>query len=246
MSDRHQINPERGCGKKKEGAFYAENESSPGGALRMWTDILDDGGCYEEMAVWEVPSRQTIRFQARASLVACELIRMGDQFGFQDEKVDRFISLGTPAPSGRIPRSGLVDHVGANHYSAYSFRQEMREKGLSRRLPKSFALELARWIAEYGACPVFFTHSRIPVIGDNMAECEDILAECMGYNPEKVWRLPTWYHEGLTMYATKDLDSYSGHSSVLIPILSLVNQLDRNWQVHAENPAYMRALEFFD
>ena len=235
------VNPARGCGQKKEDAFYAECESAPGGNLQRWIHILDDGGTEHELPLWYAPPRKSIMFNPQASLVANEIVRDGDEFSFLDEDVDLFVSL-----KGRIPSRGLVDHVGGKFYSAYSFYQETMAHGPSRRMSRDSAVTLARYIHKYGPCPIFFTHSRIPVIGpEQRGEVERVCVACLDSLEikEDRWQR-TWENQDLSLF--RGGSGYNGNRSIMLAVLSIVSQLEKNWKNRRNNPAYQAAKELFD
>jgi hypothetical protein len=60
---------------------------------------------------------------------------------------------------------GLIDHVGSNHYTPFSFATELQQMGPSRRLTPA----LAQYLAPKTPFPIFFTHSDMPFFADMTA-----------------------------------------------------------------------------
>ena len=88
---------------------------------------------------------------------------------------------------------GLFDHIGASHYTPYSFAKELNERGPNRRTSPAFAREVAE-LTGGRPFPIWFT-AKLPAFHDT--EQRDIVEELLkdwlteptdGYSWEPTWK----------------------------------------------------------
>ncbi|KKM01694.1 hypothetical protein LCGC14_1791850 [marine sediment metagenome] len=232
-------NPERGCGTKAPGGTYCEGPtSSTGGALRTWAWLLGDG--HSECIPLTVPPRQMIVINPAATITICAIVKDRQPY-FEGLAEAAYLHLLQVTKN-----QGVADHVGEKYYSAYSFAEETKRHGPSRRIPKAMAKRLLDIVWSRGPIPMLFTHNRMPIF--NSPGHFDVATEhamyCLGLNSlhdEDINWNPTWQHPEWSQYS----DGYRGDDHVLIPILRLLDELDRDWRNKKSIPAYVDAKEFF-
>lgn len=180
-------NPERGCGTKKEGGCYGESgDRSPNGTLlENW--CLGSHIEEQENFYVEVPPRGVWLFNPAASLISGNLVsdldpHMAGAYDASDAGVIR-----------KVGGVGLIDHVGAAHYTPRSFAAEAFEHGISRRLPPSTAREIARLCP----LPIFFV-ARLPIFPDDISAISAWASmphedeEAPTFNMTPSWRDSRW------------------------------------------------------
>lgn len=144
-------NPERGCGTLVAGGFYAQGGMSDDGVLAPWTFVLGDGTEGGENLYVALPARQMTIARLPETLQTGRLVTPeGDAI-----PTDQLL----PALR-KLPKFALFDHIGANNYSAYSFAAEAARHGVSRRIPR----EIAEQVAKLAPLPIVFSHSIMPTI----------------------------------------------------------------------------------
>ena len=237
-------NPERGCGTKTAGGTYAEGpEGSASGVLRKWAWLLGDG--YKRLLPITVSPRQMIVINPAATIYSGSLVKSVLP-GFGDSEEAAYQRL-----LKKTKNQGVADHVGEKYYSVYSFAEETRIHGPSRRIPKSLAERLLEILWRRGSVPMLFTHNRMPVF-DSRAHLETALEHahiCLGLDPaigsipvELYDWDPTWQNDEWSQYVEGATD---GRRHVLIPILRLIDQLDNDWRRKKKYEPYRDAKEFF-
>lgn len=233
--------PPRKCGRKKPDSFYIEGSLVPGGSLHAWTWLLGNG--VDDILPVELPPRQMSLINPRACIASGEKVLADDEFvPIDTADGELYIQL-----ENSIKNVGIGDHVGKNNYSAYSFAKETAELGASRRVNRDIAELYARLIAQFGAVPIIFSHSRVPVFADKR-HFKGVFGFCKtlwhhigerSWHGNACWRLPEW-----GMYARHD--QYDGRNSAMTLILATVDALDNNWNAHRAFPLWQEAKEKFD
>lgn len=224
MSDATYVaNPERGCGTKKEGGFYAEGTTSPNGALSLWTWIL--GTCTEAGLNCFVspPARKVVQGNLAASLVMGEFVSNDVPFERRIGSEKNYLGKQYATLKRQAAPVALFDHVGSKFYTPHEFMKEVRELGPSRRITPQVAEEIAKMTP----IPVVFTHSDIPLFRDE-AERDAVVELAAGllseYDQDQVRYLPTWMSPEWGLYSScKD----RGDDHYLRQILGLLSRLKR-------------------
>lgn len=234
-------NPGRGCGKKKEDAFYLEGGApSAKGNLWAWTWAL---GGHDASAPIVLPPRQVVGVNPAACLTTGTLVKADDQYEPAEWDAPTYYRL-----LDSTKRIGVGDHVGADNYTAVSFAKETMEYGLSRRVPRNVAALFAELIRKHGAIPSMMTHSRIPVFSTE-AEMNVALELALDIWPEMendLHKCATWMVKDWGMYCSIRRNQYNGKRSAMIPILNVVGGLDKDWESHKGNPKWQAARETYD
>ena len=155
-------NPIRMCGRKHDGFYIESGPGSIHGSLSLVTLVTGDLRQSGENILCEIPPRGVHRF------CPVDTLRLGEvcfdaaaaSTPLSRKEVERIAYNGTKS-------LGLIDHVGSNHYTPVSFVIELHELGASRRVTEEMAREVIA-INRMGitAIPIFFTHSRIPLLSD--------------------------------------------------------------------------------
>jgi hypothetical protein len=117
-----------------------------------------------------------------------------------------------------LPPLALIDHIGSQHYTPYSFYRECVVHGPSRRIPHN----IARAIAKHTPIPIVFTHSWLPVA--HPAFVGDLL-EWSGITPNHegiAYIRPTWDNPD---WGIRAKDIYHGDDHWIISVL---RQMDKN------------------
>lgn len=175
-------NPTRRCGRLREGGYYLQSEVFAGGTLAAWTWVLGRHVVGERPTLYvDVPPRAAVLFNPLATLST----------GFQIMDTS-FEVEEAPAHLQHVGYLGVLDHVGSRYYTPWTFAEECRLLGPSRRVPES----LMRRIAPLLPLPVFFAHADVPVF-ESFPRAQHFLLEfaCVGldevtFNP--TWENPTW------------------------------------------------------
>lgn len=140
-------NPTRGCGTLRKGGFYARGDQSPGGTLNAWSWVLGEhviGGWNYSISV---PARQMQVVHLPGTLVSGKMATV-------PLPLDDFPHL------RNLPPVALLDHIGSQHYTPYSFFDECVKHGPSRRIPPS----IAKAVAHHCPIPILFAHSELPCV----------------------------------------------------------------------------------
>lgn len=233
MHDPHyEPDPPRGCGRKVPGGFYAEADFAPPGPLNAWTWCLGDGveGGFNCTAV--IPPRRALFGNLAATLAVGEFISLDVPF----DPHTTGVSLAYKRLSNRTSREALFDHVGAVHYTAASFADEVRLLGPSRRMPPQMARIVAGMVplpAVYTfPLPRFRTEAQRAAVIDLLPLLIDDL--------EPVSTTATWMETDWGIYAGMD----DGRAHYMRPLLGILDRIQNEWDLVGANPYYrqMRAL----
>lgn len=144
-------NPERGCGTLVAGGFYAQGSMSENGVLSPWTWTLGEGTEGGDNLYVALPARQMTIARLPETLQTGRLVTP------EGDAIPKEQLLPT---LHKLPKFALFDHIGANNYSAFSFAAEAARHGVSRRIPK----EIAEQVAKLAPLPIVFSHSIVPTI----------------------------------------------------------------------------------
>lgn len=241
-------NPSRGCGTKKHDAFYLEGAVGAVGDLYAWTWCLGDG--LDDSILLALPPRQESFINPAATITSGELYLADDVY--VPAEYDH-------ALYGRVLQStrniGIGDHVGSQNYSAYGFAKECGVYGPSRRVSRETAMRYAALMEELKRAgkshclPIMFTHSRVPVfVSEWERKMAYQIALLFGWydglwqadsHPEACWLVDDW-----GMYSRHD--QYPGNRSQMIPILAVVEGIDREWSAHRHDRQWQEARAFYD
>jgi hypothetical protein len=217
-------NPSRECGSLVEGSCYAMASFSKDGNLLpiTWTLGHHVYGGYN-LSV-EVPARENLFIDPEMTIDMRELItyRMG--------QANRALGSYDRSELPQLQRLGdnaLIDHVGMNNYTAWSFAQEVMKYGPSRKI----APKLAKQIANMLPLRIFFT-ADLPIFESNaqrddfIRACEIALPEDVGY--EHTWKYTNWGAR-LTEYDDyQSIMTKSGSWHYLLPVLKYLDK-ERDW-----------------
>lgn len=202
-------NPPRGCGRLKEGGFYARGDVGSGGTLRSWSWVLGEhviGGF--NYAISAPPrSMQLVHFPA--TLVSGKLMT---------DPVD----LSEFPHLRNLPSVALLDHVGSAFYTPFSFYKECAAHGPSRRIPE----DIAKVIAKHCPLPILFTHDWLPIADKVIVEP---LLQWAGANPEYKVYDPTPFDAdwGITVRET-----YNGRDHWAISLMQKMDEVGKGKQRH--------------
>ena len=234
--DNSEANPPRACGRKKSGAYYLETPGmGEGGVLRPWTWVLGDG--LQDIIEVEAPARGVMVIDLPC-LMDGQGISHPLPFSADDGRSEFQLST-----HGKFGTAALIDHIGTNNYSAYSFYDEARQHGVSRRVTFNDAMVASDHVMRKSVLPIVFTHSNVPVFGNKLErDLALVMAlECYpdGYmynilNMDATWRNPSF---GSSNRAGSD---YCGQDHYLIPILWMVDDIR-----FGRGRAHDRAIQFF-
>ena len=230
-------NPKRGCGYKVAGGFYAECEFGAGGILSPWTWVLGDGLEGGVNCLAAAPPRRTVYGNLAGSLVLGELVGSDVPLYFVKDD-EAMVYEGLKQRSGTV---ALFDHVGSKFYTAWSFAEECKQYGPSRRLSPVMARELAGQVP----LPIVFTHGRMPLFRSVEARSKAIwlMNELIdGFVLEDYGVGPTWLAESWGIYSGME----NGADSWLRPLLSVWHRLEKDWHLVKDNPLFQEAKVIFD
>jgi len=186
----------RGCGMPVKSGTYLASDGSSGGSIKTATWLLD--WCLTDAPsaqfTVQVPPRAMMQIDPLASVLTRSLVPPGTM---EPTVTDDLAQVGV------LGRFGLADHVGESNYTPWSFFQELREQGPSRRVPHAVAAELAKHLP----CTIIF-FMPLPIIGTrqevdnwltfgNRAGIETVAGQ---RNDNHNFRLaPTWEHPRWTI-----------------------------------------------
>jgi len=175
-------NESRGCGKLKRGGCYLQGRQGPGGNLKSWSWVLGEPWFGGINLYTDNPSRSVVVFNGAASLVGDEIVL--PLYPLDDFRERKHLA--------HVPVRCLLDHVGAAHYTPWSFAQETIGRGPSRKVTHDFAA----MIAGIGVpIPIFFTH-KIPVCESEEQAMEFASALLVKRVEDLHVPSPTWHHPG--------------------------------------------------
>lgn len=235
-------NPTRGCGTKKPNSFYIEGEMSAGGGLHALTWLFGDG--VENFIPLNIPPRQIQFANIPATIARGSLVLNEGKYQPSDWERDIYKHLASSA----VPPIGIVDHVGKNNYSAYSFATEVGLYGPSRKITPQMATIVGELIHKTGPLPIMFTHDRVPTFTTSK-EVDDAIQMALGcflFDYKNLAYNPVWEYGSWGMYAIKN--QWTGAHNprhfmhVLLPV---IDQIDKHWKDRKDNEAYQAAKTFF-
>lgn len=226
MIGRYYPNPGRGCGTKKENAWYLEGSLfSADGPLWAWTWLLGDG--VENLFFLGFPPRGMELINPAATIALREKVLDKPEFHpFGDREREEYNRMRQATRT-----LGLGDHVGKQHYTPYSFANEVSHYGPSRRVPEKIAIALNETMRERGAIPIIFTHSEMPIF-DTYEKAEEARDIIEALYPDVVnWNdlnyEPTWIHADFGQYAERE--QYTGSDHWLTRVLRAMNDLKNGY-----------------
>jgi hypothetical protein len=195
--------PERGCGQKKENAFYLEATISIDGVLSAWSWLLP--GVRKEPVYTSLPSRSQVLIDLDGSL-----------------STRSPIIWGTPVQNlGIIPDVPCIaDHVGESFYTPFQFKQEVIRFGPSRRTNPQQAKLFSQQLDEWGKLLIAF-EAKLPVFSNAAValEARDLCIRMLQLEDEYDDTEDTWTHPDFTSHTW----GYKGEDSWLIPILMFLD-----------------------
>lgn len=203
-------NPTRGCGHLKAGGFYARGDTGVGGRLNAWAFVLGE----HVIGAWNyniaVPARQMRIVHLPATLVSGKM-------STEPIPLDDFPHL------RNLPPVALLDHVGAESYTPWSFFEECGKHGPSRRIPP----DIAKAIAKHTPIPILFTHAWMPLVDPHFIEqalewSETKYADRLSYDPTPFD--PEW---GITTDAP-----FRGETHWIVPLLYQMHERSGGKQCH--------------
>jgi len=148
---------ERGCGTLKEGGFYCRGDRSPNGTLQAWVWALGQHIIGGQNYTVTVPARQMQVINLPQTLLRMRLVSDVKEPRGDIRWTDNF---------ERLPVVAVIDHIGADNYTPWSFAQECRDMGPSRRIPEN----VAKVIAQHCPMPILFTHSDMPLVDERVLD----------------------------------------------------------------------------
>jgi len=216
-------NPTRGCGKKKKGGFYLEAPLGPHGTLAPLTWVLGThvvDGRSGRNVLTQAAQRSMTMINPAATLLKGEVAmpELLSSLDISDGQLNDMLDCGVKPGiadrlSGRVGELGILDYVGSNNYTPWSFAMELLAYGPSRKVTKDFM----RQIAPYLPLPVFFTMKGLPFFSKegelSLAWLDSIDAD-RGH--EATMSLPTWWHDDWGMGARH----YNGDDHMVVDILA--------------------------
>lgn len=203
----YQENPERGCGLKVGGGFYAEAETSPFGTLNLWTWILGDGVAGGDNIFAAVSPRGHNFFNPAATIMSRGIIYEPSAFGKHAEASKKTRTY--EHWKSKMTKFALIDHVGAANYNVQSFVDEVKKLGPSRRVSPSMAKALVGKVP----IPIYFTHPHVPLFRNESYKGSVVDRLPMVYpHPEadSLYLTPTWGRLDEREHPMEVLGLYSG------------------------------------
>lgn len=215
-------NPVRGCGQKKKGGFYLEAPLSPYGTLAPLTWVLGthiiDGYPWRNVLTQAAQRSMTVINPAatllKGEVVMPELLSNMDISDFQlDDMIKHGVKSGIAGRLfERVGELGILDYVGSDNYTPWSFTRELKAYGPSRKVTKDFM----RHIAPYLPLPVFFTMKGLPFFSNEDLLCR-ASAEAGIEGLVLLW--PTWWEENWGMGARH----HTGDNHAMVPVLQYMD-----------------------
>ena len=207
--------PVRGCGQKKPGGCYLEMDASPSGQLGKITWVLGTHIDESELdLMWSnvytsASKRGFSIINPAATLATGQIVyRKDKQVLLTPVQNDLYQEL-----VNRVGPLGILDRVGSDNYTPWSFAEEVWHYGPSRKVSSLF-LET---IAQFLPIPVFFCHGDMPIYGRGSSVAASSAAEMFlgasygEYRYSPTWTDPDW---GMGAQLKKD-----GSDHYLVPIL---------------------------
>jgi hypothetical protein len=185
-------NSPRKCGSQRDrGCTYLDSAMSGSGSIQPGVWLLDWCRTDPPTAQFaiDVPPRAMIQIDPLATVLTRSIIPAGGMVGplpLADDQ-NHLTILG---------RFGLLDHVGENNYTPWSFMQELRKLGPSRKVPHDVAAEIAKHLP----CPIIFTMP-LPILGNEIAVNDWRYASDPTRSPYAYTWTPTWENPHWTLLA---------------------------------------------
>lgn len=230
----YKINPKRGCGTKKHDSFYAEADVGQGGHLASWCWLLGDGLVGGDILPMRIPPRGQVIINPAATLTLRDLFVADGPFQpLTSDQAEVYTHY-----KNRTKHIGVGDHVGSEHYSAFSFAKETAYYGPSRKMAPDMAKIMAHIIYQAGPVPILFSHARVPLFKADVnievmqqlideAEADYIKLPGTGIDWQSKNYEATWLHSDFGMSAR--LDHYLGKDHFMVAILQALDMVDRQW-----------------
>ncbi len=212
-------NPERGCGTKKNDAYYLEGDVGDDSPLWAWTWVLGDGLDHViSIARYQIPTRGVVGINPAVTLLKECFVGDRDPIVLgigEKEGYEYFLT--------KTKNAGSADHIGHQYYTPMSFAREVMQYGPSRRVPPQTAAFFANIFQRIGPFPMFFSHSQIPLFAgirqrDAIYEIVDELLPKTDYQP---WLNACWKYDEWGQYAIKNQDA--GHKHYLVHTLDILD-----------------------
>jgi len=207
--------PQRGCGHKVRGGFYLEADFSSQGGLMPMSWVLGTQVEGRENLFTDTAQRAVTLVDIPATFMTLYVVRAGDDFPLID---DRMVVYNRTVD--HVGTFGLLDYVGANHYTPFSFTDELYRYGPSRRVPRKIAKSMVVKLP----LPVMFCHPDVPVFENNEAAKEAHRKAIALYGWDEslsTFYTPTWMHSWWGMHAERGVQTGSKH--FMVPILRALN-----------------------
>lgn len=225
----------RGCGELVPGGFYAQADPpGPNGALWAVVFTLGSGLVEGENCLARVPARQMLLGDPGATLLSGEFVPSDIEIveQWQEQGLDAMVKWYRDLSPRAGGAEALVDHVGSNHYSPFSFIDELAVQGPSRRIPE----RLARELVDKTPIPIYFTHSDIPLFKNEAQRDRFIELMLLGdtTKPDDLELTPTWFRDDWGLYARED--HYNGRDHYMIGVLAMLDRLKerQKWESDQE------------
>lgn len=213
-------NPDRGCGNLREGGCYLQASFSERGNLLPVTWTLGEHVYGGRNLFAEVPPRENVFIDPEMTIDACDLVLYNN--GQSLRAAGEFVASELPQLQ-RLGDIALIDHVGMNNYTAWSFAAELMRYGPSRRVPPKLAKQVAN------LCPIriFFT-ADLPYF-ETEAQRNDFIRACEITLPDDVeydvtWKYLEWGARLRQDETDESLRAKSGAWHYLIPILKYLDR----------------------
>lgn len=233
----YDTDPERGCGRKQPDAFYIEGVSSSRGTLNPWTWVLGNG--MDKTIPLQLPPRKTQVVNIPATMVLKQVVWPDKNIQMSTAQATLYDWL---TPEGVKP-IGIADHVGASNYTAAQFAQEAMAHGVSRRITPDLARTYGVALQAYGAVPILFTHSKVPVFR-SMEERDLVCSMSFHFSESDVHIKPTWEVQrwgelyGRWSAYSRDratgVEYYDGGRSYLVHVLNTLDYVERYAKKYTE------------
>ena len=217
-------NPDRGCGNLVEGGFYLQATFSRQGDLLPVTWALGHNIYGGQNLSMRVPPREDLLIDPEMTIDRCDLVHYTS--GQAMRMAGEYLGSGQRQLQ-RLGDIALIDHVGMNNYTAWSFASEVMKFGPSRKI----APKMAKLIADSMPMRIFFT-ADIPIF--KTAEQRDDYIRATGISlQDNVGYEPTWKYDAwgarLDEYDDADtIPSKSGSWNYTIPILKHLDK-EKEW-----------------
>lgn len=212
--------PTRGCGHLVRGGCYAQADPGPGGKFYFYwllgSHSLDER--FTHNIICSIPPRNQDEINPIETLIRLQPWHPFLGRSPQDVR-DRHRNLSA------LGSFGLIDHVGQNNYTPWSFACELMEMGPSRRLTPA----MAQYLAQKTPFPIFFTHSHMPFFATKEIRRSflesihiDVMKGMLWDEPINV--CPTWMNQDWAPVVKRGpLYDDRGHHHFMVDILRLID-----------------------